>query len=335
MTSQAQQLDAAQRRALIGGIAQHLNHQDDQTLLLLADLVRQTPQELQSVSVTERAMSRRRFLTATLASSFVAAAAGSVAIWQYGTGRSNELKSQLQSERDTILHLWGLIHLHEKLDEGGLDQSVATGLAAVGAALEAIAGAIELVRAGIQVARDALIKFETALPVVRAGFTWLESWAADLARRLHLLEDAIGRAVDEVNPITQALGSFLKTLLTPLPPEGAQKIREVFDRVGEVVGLIPKAITDINVKILAPLRDDWFSDSPGKGIKGGLFDPITGKLLTPLEDLLGRQSQLARQWEADLVTPAKAAFGQREAVRQEIANYKARFALQEPSAPGS
>jgi hypothetical protein len=145
-----------------------------------------------------------------------------------------------------------------------------------------------------------------------------------------LLEDAIGRALNEVNPITQALGAFFNSVLNLLPFGGGQTIKEVLDRIGEIVNIIPKSIADINVRILTPLRDDWFSDSPGKGLKGGLIEPVITKLLDPLEAMVGRLSELLRQWDADLSTPTKNVMSQREAIRQEITDYKARYQLQSP-----
>lgn len=338
----SRKLLSEQRQALVTHITRHLNEQDDQTLLLLADLLRQAPQSIQVASTTDRSITRRRFLTATLTSGFVAATAGAVAVWEYGSGRGRELSADLAQAKDEIaqakdgmLQLWGLVRLYEKLDNDGLESVITTGLTAFGAMLGALAQATDLVKAGAQITEDALIKFETAFPSVRAGITWLEGLVSDLAQRVHLLEDAIGRALNEVSPITQALGGFFNMALGLLPPATAQKIKEVLDRIGEIITLIPRAIADINIKILTPLRDDWFSDSPNKGLKNGLIQPIITKLLDPLEALLEQISNLARHWEADLTVPVKAALGKRESMRQEIANYKTRSRLREPEMQAS
>ena len=328
----SRKLLSEQRQALVTHITRHLNEQDDQTLLLLADLLHEAPQSIQVVSTTDRSITRRRFLTATLTSGFVAATAGAVAVWEYGSGRGRELSSDLAQAKDEMTQLWGLVHLYEKLDNDSLESILTTGLATVGAVLGAAAQATDLVKAGAQITEDALIKFETAFPAVRAGITWLEGLISDLAQRVHLLEDAIGRALNEVSPITQALGGFFNTALGLLPPATAQKIKEVLDRIGEIVTLIPQAIADINLKVLTPLRDDWFSDSPNKGLKNALIQPVITKLLDPLEALLERMSDLARHWEADLTVPVKTALGKRESMRQEIANYKTHLGLRDPEA---
>ncbi len=317
-------LEDQQRQALIGHISRHLNDLDDQTLLSLADLTREAALNTDTVSVVGSPITRRRFLTATLAGGAIAATAGAVAVWQYGSGHGQELS-------DNLDRLWGLVHLYEKLEDTGLDHVVVAGLAGVGAALSVLAAAAELVKAGAQIVEDALNKFEAAFPAIRDGITWLEGLVSDLSQSVHLLEDAIGRALDEVNPITQALGAFFNSILNLLPFGGGQKIKEVLDRIGEIVNSIPKAIVDINVRILTPLRDDWFSDSPGKGLKGEVVEPVTTKLLDPLEAMTGRLSELLRHWDADLSTPTKNVLNQRDVIRQEIADYKALYRLQPPS----
>jgi hypothetical protein len=316
-------LDTEQRQALIGHITRHLDEQDDQTLMLLGDLTREVPQRVEAATANRNSISRRRFLTATAASGFVAATAGAVAVWQYGNGRGQELS-------DDLGRMWGLVRLYDKMDEPQLDRVVAVGLAAMGAPLEALASAADLVKAGAQTAEDALIKFETAFPTIRTAITWLEGLVADWSQRLHLLEDAIGRALDEVSPITQAVGGFFDSILKLIPLGGGQRIKEVLDRIGEIVTTVPQAVADINVKILTPLRDEWFTDQPGKGLKGGLIELIITRLLDPLEALLGRVSELIRRWEPELVAPTQSALDRREAIRREIGEYRVRFGLHEP-----
>ena len=323
MAGSSRRLDTEQRQALIGQIIRRLDEQDDQTLMLLGDLSRQGPQQVEESTAARDSISRRRFLTATAASGFVAAIASAVAVLQYGNGRGQDLS-------DDLGRMWGLVRLYDKMEEPQLDRVVAAGIAAMGAPLEALASAADLVKTGAQTAEDALIQFETAFPTIRTAITWLEGLVTDWAQRLHLLEDAIGRALDEVSPITQAVGGFFDSILKLIPLGGGQKIKEVLDRIGEIVTAIPQAVADINVKILTPLRDEWFTSQPGKGLEGGLIEPIITRLLDPLKALLGRVSELMRRWGPELVAPTQSALDRREAIRREIAEYKVRFGLHEP-----
>jgi len=125
-----------------------------------------------------------------------------------------------------------------KLDNSGLEQVITTGIAAVGAGLGAVALASETVQAGMRATRDGLIKLDTSLPAIRASITWLEGLVDDLAQRVHLLEDAIGRAVNEVSPITQALGDISSPSSRRCRPPGSQN-KEVLDRIGEIITFRP------------------------------------------------------------------------------------------------
>lgn len=75
--------------------------------------------------------------------------------------------------------------------------------------------------------------------------------------------------------------------------------------------------------MLSPLRHDWFSEEEGKGLKASLIDPIVTRLLDPLEAFLGRLAELVGGWEDRLVKPVGEAIGERDAIRTEIARYKA------------
>jgi hypothetical protein len=328
-------LSDEQRQALMDRISQRLNDHDDETLALMADLA-QGASGVKMSGASDRSLSRRSFLTAALMGGFVAATAGAVAVWEYGAGRGRELgndldktRQELDKARQEIAHLWSLVHLHEKLDNAGLEQVITTGMAAVGAGLGAVALAGETVQAGMRATRDGLIKLDTSLPAIRASITWLEGLVGDLAQRVHLLEDAIGRAVNQVSPITQALGDIFNSILAALPLPVGAKIKEVLDRISDIITLVPRAVADINVKVLTPFRDGWFSDGP-KGVNGWLVEPILAKLLDPLEALLKQLGDLARRWEADFSVPAQAAMNKRDTIRQEIADYKTQVRLQEP-----
>lgn len=338
-TQSQPRLTNEQRQTLMDRVSQRLNDQDDETLVLMADLAQGTF-SVQAASAPGRPFTTRRgFLTAALMGGFVAATAGAVAVWEYGAGRGRELgsdldqaKRELAQAKQDIARLWGLVRLHEKLDETGLEQVVLSGMAAFGAGLGALAGAVEAVQTGIKAVQDGLIKLDTVLPTIRASLAWLEGLIGDLDRRVHLLEDAIGRAVNQVSPITQALDDVWKSILAVLPPVTSARIKEVLDRVGEIVTFIPRATGDINLKVLTPFRTGWLPEGPS-GLTGWLIEPFNAKLLGPLQALLGQWSELARRWESDLTVPAKAAINRRDAIRQEIADYRSQHRLQEP--PGA
>ena len=75
------------------------------------------------------------------------------------------------------------------------------------------------------------------------------------------------------------------------------------------------------------MRSDWFSEEEGKGLKASLIDPIVTRLLDPLGAFLGKLAELVGGWEEKLVKPAEEAISERDAIRTEIAQYKAKEGL--------
>jgi hypothetical protein len=116
-------------------------------------------------------------------------------------------------------------------------------------------------------------------------------------------------------------------VLDRLPFGIGDKIRAILDRIGDLVTNIPEAVESINARLLEPLRRDWFSEEEDRGIKGGLIDPMVTKLLDPLEAFLGEVAELVNGWEEKLVRPAETAISERDAIRGEIARYKAEAGL--------
>ena len=147
------------------------------------------------------------------------------------------------------------------------------------------------------------------------------------ADKLQALEDAIEGVLEKVQPITEALGNFFDFVLDLLPFGYGDKVRAILDRIDDIVTSIPEAVEGINAKLLEPLRRDWFSEEEGKGLKAGLIDPIVTGLLDPLEAFLGKLAELVGSWEEKLASPIQKAVSERDAIREQIARYKAEEGL--------
>lgn len=314
-------LESEQRDALIGHIVRRLHLLDDQALLRLAETAREPAAPPEAVAGTiEQTVSRRRFMMALLGGGVLATSAGAVAAWQWGTGQGQALTARVEQ-------LLGLLGLYEQLDEVPLDRSAVSGLEVVGSSLTLTFGAAKLVRDGAQFVEDALRRFEASFPKIRDSLAWLEGVLTDLSGKLRLLEDAIGRALDEVSPITNALGAFFDTLLKLLPFGIGEKAREVMDRISDLIAAIPQMIESISLNILIPLREEWFADAQDKGLRGWLIEPLITRLLDPIEALMDSLTKLNTSWDQDLDQPIKEAIKQRAALRQQIAEYKTRYHL--------
>jgi hypothetical protein len=220
-----------------------------------------------------------------------------------------------------------LLGLYEKLENIQLDAIVRTGMAAVGTLLRGVETGSLALRAGLDTVEELLLDFEGAFPAIRDSIEWTEGVISALADRLQSLEDAIESVLERAEPTTDALSNFFGSVLDLLPFGYGDRISAILDRIGDLITNIPEAIEGINTRLLERLRQDWFSEEEGMGVKGGLIDPIVTKLLDPLQAFLGKVAELVGGWEERLVKPAENAISERDAIRGEITRYKAEAGL--------
>jgi hypothetical protein len=290
------------RGQVIERINQRLQALDHKTLLQLDQLTEQVEADM-GMPATE-GMTRRRFLQGALvggAAGLTVAAGGSLVAWKTGTAAGRTAAE--------------------------LDAIVSAGMAAVGTLLRGVETGSLALKAGLDTVEELLLDFEGAFPAIRDGIEWTEGVISTLADRLQALEDAIERVLERAEPITEALGSFFDSVLDLLPFGYGDRIRAILDRLGDLVTSIPETIEGINTRLLQRLRQDWFSEEEGKGLKAGLIDPIVTRLLDPLQAFLGKVADLVGGWEDKLVKPAENAISERNAIRGEITRYKAEAGL--------
>lgn len=312
----------SRRGQVIERINQRLQALDHETLLKLDELTEQV--EVNKEMLAAEGMTRRRFLQGALAggvAGLMVGTGGGLVAWKAGTA-AGRTAAELEAAIET-LKLKGLLALYESLENIELDAIVSTGIAAVGLLLNGVESGSLAIKAGLDAVEGLLLDFEGAFATIRDGIEWTEGVVSALAGRLQALEDAIEAVLEKAQPVTEALGSFFDFVLDLLPFGYGDRIRAILDRLGDLVTNIPEAVEGINTKLLEPLRRDWFSEEKGKGLKAGLIDPIVTRLLDPLEAFLGKLAELVGGWEEKLVKPAESAISERDAIRGEIARYKA------------
>jgi hypothetical protein len=316
----------SRRGQVIERINQRLQDLDYQTLLKLDELTEQVEADREVLAAEE--MTRRRFLRGALVggvAGLAVGAGGSLVAWQTGTA-AGRTAAELEAAAEAF-KLKELLALYENLEKIGLDAIVSTGVAAVGLLLKGVETGSLAIKAGLDTVEGLLLDFEGAFPIVRAGIEWTEGVVSAFADKLQALEDAIEGVLEKAQPITDALGGFFNFMLDLLPFGYGDRVRVTLDRIDDIVTSIPEAVESINTKLLEPLRRDWFSEEEGKGLKAGLIDPIVTGLLDPLEAFLGKLAELVGSWEEKLAGPAQKSIGERDAIREQIARYKAEEGL--------
>jgi hypothetical protein len=320
------EFSASRRGQVIERINQRLQVLDYQTLLELDEFTEQVKADREILAA--EGMTRRRFLQGALVggvAGLAVGAGGSLVTWETGTA-AGRTAAKLEAATEA-LKLKGLLALYENLEKIGLDAIVSTGVAAVGLLLEGVETGSLAIKTGLDTVEGLLLDFEAAFPTIRAGIEWTEGVVSAFADKLQALEDAIERVLEKAQPLTEALGSFFNFVLDLLPFGYGDRVRVTLDRIDDIVTSIPEAVEGINAKLLEPLRHDWFSEEEGKGLKASLIDPIVTGLLDPLEAFLGKLAELVGSWEEKLAGPIQKAISERDAIREQIARYKAEEGL--------
>ena len=269
-------------------------------------------------------LSRRKFLTGAVAggAAGLAVAAGTgVSVWQVSDAQKQVALADADAE---IARLRGLLDLYVNLEKIGLDAILATGIKALALPLAAIETGAKALKAGLDWVEGALLSLQTSLPTAEESLLWLEDQVLALAKGIQKLEEAIGNALGRAtnNRVAELLSDFAAMVLDHLPFGMGDKIRHVLDEIVRLVAGIDDLIANTNTTVLTPLRQNWFSSKEGEGLGSAIITPLVQKVMDPLESHLGELADLANAWQQDFLAPTNQALAEREAIRQQIGQYK-------------
>jgi hypothetical protein len=319
------------RAQLLETLTQRLGEMDVSSLQQLEALTQQSP-----ARVTGGALTRRQFVAGAAlggGAGLLLAAGSGFAAWQFGqtAGSVGGHLEALAAEAE-VTKLKGLVTLYEALEGVGLDAIAALGIGTVGGLLHGLEGGVRLLEKGTQEVESALKGFTALFPIIREGITWAEGLVSSLSDKLVQLQAAIGSAVTGAKPLTDAMGDFFNFVLGLLPADVQKSVRDTLARIQAVITSIPDAVEGLNNRLLAPLRQNWFSDESASNLETTLVAPITTGLLDPLQKHLADLAGLLDQWETGLAKPVQAALDQRQTIREQITHYRQEHGLSEGGA---
>jgi hypothetical protein len=218
--------------------------------------------------------------------------------------------------------LKGLVALYEDLDKIGVDAIISSALTVFRGVLEGLRASVGLLRGGVGAAEGAISGFQNTFATLRGALTVAEEAVSNVAALLKNVEDFLGQTTSPLEPLIRQVQQFFDELLGRIPFGVGDSIRRTIDGISGLVIAIPSMVLEVRTTFLEPLRATWFSDDNAKNIRGVLLDPITQKVLEPIKQFLDAVDQTFVQWEGDVAKPVQGALDQRDAVRQQIAEYK-------------
>ncbi len=231
-------------------------------------------------------------------------------------------QSALAAANDRLARGQELLSLYDQLDGVGLDNLLSSGLGIVAGALAGVAGPAAALRQGIDAAHGLLTDFEQVLPSFNDAMAWLGEQVVKLKVGLWAVENAAQQTANStISGLTAVFGGFVSFVLDHLPFDIGANVRQTLAAVQsslEGAGTLADQAPD---QVL--LKISRYVDDGSQGWKQALAAPIRTNTLAPGDQVLAAVSGASDAFQTSLNAPVSAALQKRQALRAQIATFRA------------
>jgi hypothetical protein len=233
------------------------------------------------------------------------------------------LALELDDARNRLGILGGLVTLYQQLDDADVGGIIENGLGAVGEKIAELVDGTPALSAGLDNGALALGEVEAHIPLLDNGRLWLDAQAAKLRGFYGEVESWLQRAVERVGDLLELLADWFEGIRKWLPFGIGEKAAGVVSALTTLVAETPGTLAGLDTNIAQPL-DVWLQRIDGE-------PALTRRFVRPLRDeVIGRARTTVDQahtvgavYEEQLNAPLRAALGNRQTLRQQIADYRA------------
>ena len=241
-----------------------------------------------------------------------------------GSNRSatEDLSIQLAGANEQIGVLSGLVALYDQLDEVDMTETVQNGLAIVTDSINNLIDQTPVLSEGIELGHQALAEVEGHLPQLEDGRIWMEAQANKLGAFYDTVEVVLQGILDSVGSFLDLVESWFDGVRKWLPFGIDEKAANVVNALSDLVAETPHTISGLDTYIAKPL-DVWLAreeDTPR--LTRTLIKPIREKVLAEANETINRAQSVKTTYQDQLTLPVEAAAANRNAVRQQISNYR-------------
>ncbi len=231
------------------------------------------------------------------------------------------LRGQLGEAQAKLEQYRGLIALFDSLDAIPLDSAIVSGLASAAVSFGSVLGLAPLVAQGLAAARSLFTDLENQFPALRAGLDWLKERLDGLENGVATVEAAAENAVDRLDPAANRLAQLIDYILGHLPFGIGRSIKGALEAVNDVYHSLPDLILGTRGQVVNVLGEKL---GEGKaGLSKTVLQPVRETAFAPAEQLVAQVETLHQTYVRDLHDPLVGALDRRNAVRQDIAAYRA------------
>jgi hypothetical protein len=242
-----------------------------------------------------------------------------------GEGRAarDAMSLELEDSRNRLGVLGGLVALYQQLDDADMGGIIENGLGALGEKIGELVGGAPALAAGLDTGQLALGEMEAHIPLLDNGRSWLDAQAGKVRGFYGEVEAWLQQAVERVGDFFEMLAAWFESLRRWLPFGAGEKAAGVMGALTTLLAETPVTLTGLDTNIAQPL-DVWLQRIDGEPAFTRRFvKPLRDEVITRARTTVDQANQVGAVYEAHLAAPARAALGNRQTLRQQIADYRA------------
>jgi hypothetical protein len=250
-----------------------------------------------------------------------------LATYQAADGQNRAALDTLTLERDDARNrlgiLGGLVALYQQLDDADVGGMIENGLGAVGEKIGELLGGAPALVAGLDNGQLALGEIEAHIPLLDNGRQWLDAQALKLRGFYADVENWLQRAVERVGDFLELLAEWFAGIRKWLPFGIGEKAVGVMGALTTLLAETPGTLSGLDTNIAQPL-DVWLQRIDGEpALTRRLVRPLRDEVFVRARTTVDQANTVGAVYEEQLNAPLRAALGNRQTLRQQIADYRA------------
>jgi hypothetical protein len=231
-------------------------------------------------------------------------------------------QTSLDAANERLARSQELIGLFNQLEGVGLDNVISIGLGVLAGALSSVAGPAARLRDGVSAAQGLLTDFEQTLPNFSGAMAWLGEQVVKTRVALWAVETSAQHTTNSsLSGLTAVFGGFVGSVLDYLPFSLGANVRNTLSEVQNLLEGVATMADQTPDQVL--LKISHYVDDTPQGWQQAMITPLRNNTLAPAVTLLSAVSGANDAFQTSLTDPANAALLQRQALRDQIANFRA------------
>ena len=234
------------------------------------------------------------------------------------------LQNNLAGANDRIGILAGAVALYERMDDIDIGGIVTRGMSQMSATISDVVDDIPNVNEGLAAGRNALLQFESEIPLIDGARMWLLLHITRISALFKNIETMVAAAADTTGTVVEMIGNWIGNVMKWLPFNLGEKTANLVQSIADLLDATPDTTATTQVKVLQPLelwlgQADMPNDIP---LRQRVINPIRDDSFAKAETHLAKAGNLRSEYQAKLTDPTNLALEQRARIQESIRAYR-------------